>query len=202
MPSLAIVGTAGRGSDADALSMVHWETMLRAAKHIIKVENVDRMVSGGAAWADHVAVRLFLEKTVPLLGLHLPAFVSRDGFVDQPNAENFGRSGRKAGEISTGYHRDFSTRLNIDSLEELSRACAMIPNCSVTIGTGFNSRNLMVASDSDMLLAMTFGHGRVVKPGGTERTVRAFLRRTSGNLAAKSWHLDLNTLKLYTPVEA
>jgi len=57
---------------------------------------------------------------------------------------------------------------------------------------GFLDRNLLVAKDADIFLAMTFGDKNEVKDGGTKHTVNAMLKQDK-----RGWHLDLNTLKLY-----
>lgn len=57
---------------------------------------------------------------------------------------------------------------------------------------GFLDRNLLVAAEADIFLAMTFGDGSEVKDGGTKHTVNAMLKQ-----GKTGYHLDLNTLKLY-----
>lgn len=59
-------------------------------------------------------------------------------------------------------------------------------------GGNFHSRNLLVARDADIFLAMTFGDKNEVKDGGTKHTVDAMLKQ-----GKVGYHLDLNTLKLY-----
>jgi len=59
-------------------------------------------------------------------------------------------------------------------------------------GGTFKTRNLCVANEADIFLAITFGNGREVKDGGTKHTVDAMLKQ-----GKRGYHLDLNTLKLY-----
>lgn len=58
---LAIIGTAGRGTDAAKLSGPLYDAMYRRTLDAMKAWGVRDLVSGGAAWADHLAVRAFLE---------------------------------------------------------------------------------------------------------------------------------------------
>ena len=75
--SLAIVGSAGRKDDSKRLSISHFESMYGIGKGLIDIlKDVNYrptvLVSGGAAWADHIAVRLFLDGVVNKLRLFLP----------------------------------------------------------------------------------------------------------------------------------
>jgi len=78
---VAIIGTAGRKEDARRMSKALFDRMVDHAAHqqrvVWKLPN-DRvvLVSGGSAWADHVAVRLFLNEALdpdghPYAGLQL-----------------------------------------------------------------------------------------------------------------------------------
>lgn len=66
------------------------------------------------------------------------------------------------------------------------------PNGEIVHHGGFLDRNLLVAQDADMFLAMTFGNKNEVKDGGTKHTVNAMIRQ-----GKPGYHLDLNSLKLY-----
>jgi hypothetical protein len=58
---IAVIGTAGRKTAADRLD---WPTFLLMREAVLReLQNIPRpweLVSGAAAWADHVAVDLFL----------------------------------------------------------------------------------------------------------------------------------------------
>src|SRR5687767_5866354 len=76
---VAIVGSAGRNEDASKMSQERFQTMCSKADNIITEDwKMERsqviLVSGGSAFADHVAVRLWLEKPSAYAGLelHLP----------------------------------------------------------------------------------------------------------------------------------
>ena len=193
--TLAIIGTAGRGDDEGKLNRGVYDLMVRGAKGMIAAlaksgHPVSGLVSGGAAYGDHVAVTLFLEGVVPELTLHFPCgFLSAtDGFYDMGgNAGWFINPGRTCNV----YHRKFTARTGIPSLREL--ATAVERGAKVEAGGGMFKRNDRVAR-ADAALAMTYGAGHRVKDGGTERTMREYLRIANPDISA---HLDLNTGKLW-----
>lgn len=57
MTKFAIIGTAGRDK-AKPMTRKTWDWMLRTAMEQIPPDS--HLVSGGAAWSDHIAVALFL----------------------------------------------------------------------------------------------------------------------------------------------
>lgn len=64
MSRVAIIGTAGRNGLAGRLSMEKFSKMVLDADQLIRERVGPRktinLVSGGAAWSDHVAVRLYV----------------------------------------------------------------------------------------------------------------------------------------------
>ena len=81
MVTVSIIGTAGRKSDGSKLNPKIFVDMVKTAldtiKNVWKLEDVE-LVSGGAAYADHVAVKLFLEQKIKKL---LKAFLTFDKVV-------------------------------------------------------------------------------------------------------------------------
>lgn len=73
-----------------------------------------------------------------------------------------------------------------------------VPNAATYEGAtiisngGFLDRNLLVATEADIFLAMTFGHKNEVKDGGTKHTVDNMLKQ-----GKFGYHLCLTDLKLY-----
>lgn len=189
MSKLAIVGSAGRREDGARITPELYSAMITKAKDTIKILNtehqiqIDCLVSGGAAVADHVAVTLFLQRYIPKLELYLPCeFNSKAG--------RFG--GIEAGMTALTidhYHHRFSDALKIDSLLQLNKVLEM-NGCNAYIVNGFKPRNTAVATHADAMLAMTFGKGRLVKPGGTADTVTKFLARDNHGPV---FHMDLGT---------
>jgi len=183
---LGIIGTAGRQDDAARLSETLYLEMLdKALKTIMDLYKrgyqTVGLVSGGAAWADHCAVTLFLQGRIGGLKLCLPA----------PFDLQYAR-GSKDGAVANRYHNQFTEVVGFDSLAEIEKAIHM-PGCSVLLGRGFKDRNRIVAEFSDAVLAMTFGNGRALKPkSGTADTMAEYKKRhTALDL---SYHMDLNTL--------
>lgn len=202
--SLAIIGTAGRGDDARKLDKNSFKAMCIVAEGLLEQLSksnyaVTHLVSGGAAWADHVAVRLFLDKKVKNLRLFLPCQFSDGAFVDQINPRTPMRFS-PAERLNT-LHTKFSRALRIHSITEISSAKnegAEIFPCR----GGFYGRNAMVAK-SDILLAMTFGEGKMVKEGGTADTVRRYLDRVEKEgFFNKSFHYNLSDGQIYKDIEA
>lgn len=185
MANLAIVGSAGRGEDGAKVSLDLYASMVQKAKDTIQILagqdiQIDCLVSGGAAFADHVAVTLFLLRYVPRLVLYFPCGFDMDEakFVDQRG---------DTGAIVNHYHRKFSQALSFDSMLQLKKAIET-DNCEMTVKMGFKNRNSLVANAADAMLAMTFGSGPVVKNGGTSDTVAKFLARQDHGPA---YHMDL-----------
>ena len=183
---LGIIGTAGRQDDTARLSdTLYLEMVNKAYRTISDLANRDYyvtgLVSGGAAWADHVAVTLFLCGAVGGLKLCLPA----------PFDLQYDRND-KDGAVANRYHNQFSKALDFDSLAEIETAIHR-PGCSAVVGRGFKDRNRLVAESSDALLAMTFGAGRKLKArSGTLDTMTKY--KALHTALDLSYHLDLNDL--------
>jgi hypothetical protein len=193
--TLAIIGTAGRQTDQARLTGAMMEQMVAQAQaHIEKLRAnghaITTAVSGGAAYADHVAVRLFLKGTVPQLVLHLPAPFEGGRFRDTGLRD----AAKNPGGTANYYHGLFREKTGTDSLAELGTAIAM--GARVTVSSGFFARNALVA-EADACVAMTFGAGPVCKDGGTANTLGSYLGRGK-RLAA---HLDLNTMSLHSEAQ-
>lgn len=195
--TLSIIGTAGRKDDAKRLSKKHFEAMCVVADGLIEQCKdinypISTLVSGGAAWADHVAVTLFLEKKVPHLRLFLPCEFIGGSFRDNGNTDPY----KNPGGTANYYHRQFQKNTGINSLTQLQIASAEGAEL-ISVAKGFHARNALVAK-SDFLLAMTFGNENQVKDGGTAHTVECYLNRVKKEgFFDKSFHYDLSRGKVY-----
>lgn len=160
---LAIIGTAGRDKD-QTMDAPLWGRMLTDAR--ARVSRADTLVSGGAAWADHLAVKLFLNGDAKALRLHLPA-----PFVDGKYA---GPERDSAGSAANYYHGSFQQKTGVDGLAEISLAIER--GADVTYepeAPGYGAmfaRNKKVAASSDVLIAYTFATGGEPEDGGTKST--------------------------------
>ncbi len=195
--SLSIVGTAGRKDDEKRLSEKHFRAMCIVADSLIDQINesnypITHLVSGGAAWADHVAVRLFLDKKVPHLRLFLPAQWEGGSYHDTGNRD----WKENPGGTANYYHKKFQTTTGINSLSEIH--IARVEGAElIEVAKGFYARNALVAK-SDFILACTFGDGKMVKDGGTADTIRKYLARVrKEGIFDKSFHYDLNSGQIF-----
>lgn len=199
MTTIAIAGSAGRRTDADLLSKALYQSMQESlADFLKKIDGPKTLVSGGAAYADHLAVRLFLAKTCEKLVLHLPTPWAGNKFHDTGVFDWKTNPGGTANAL----HRKFERNTQIASLQEISRAIAS-PDCTTTVSNGFFARNSLMA-EADVLVALTFGSKHHVKDGGTENTCKTYLARTiAGSPSDRSFHVDLheNPLVFYPGIK-
>jgi len=164
MDKVSIIGTAGRDKNI-LMTRDHWLWMVDYAK--AKIKKGSYLVSGGAAWADHVAVQLFLDGHASALDLHLPAPINDKGWFD-------GLDYKSSGSTANFYHSKFSLHLGHHSINDIITASKM-DNCFGTVQpvsnnySGLFTRNALVAK-SDYLLAFTFGQGDIPDDGGTKDT--------------------------------
>lgn len=189
---IAVVGTAGRGDKVALMTASVFNKMIESAidtienKWKIPWSRVD-LVSGGAAWSDHVAVRLYMryKEEGTNLTLYLPCPLDEiknpikfidNGYYDWK--KNPGKSTNK-------YHGQFSFKIGSNSIEEIKEASTMgaILNCDEI---GFHARNKRIAI-SDYLLAFTWKKGDTPEIGGTSHTWDLCL--------GKRLHISLSTIE-------
>lgn len=149
--TLAVIGTAGRKSDGDMLHKSHWVSMVKCVCRVIHMEGVTDLVSGGAAWADHVAVEVSRTKGIPAK-LYLPSDIEDT-------------------RIAEYYHLRFGRVILRDTLADIAS------HTDKEYGGSFKQRNSLVADAADVFVAMTFGGGSRPKDGGTMDTVSKMMRR-------------------------
>ena len=97
------------------------------------------------------------------------------------------------GNIANYYHRQFWKRCRQTSLDELHQAISC--GAQATVTPGFKQRNSKVANGADLMVALTFGEGAMLKDGGTLDCMTKFLQRHAGESA----HVDLHTMQVYSP---
>ena len=155
--ALGVIGTAGRKDDAPrlaALGRPFYDAMFAAVCEASSAWGVDHGVSGGAAWADHLAVRAFNEGVFRSLVLYLPARFDHEAcrFVPNPRVQF------NPGNTMNGYHAAFGRVAGIDSMREIAEAARR--GARLEVFEGFQRRNLCVARDATHLIALTFGYVR------------------------------------------
>lgn len=104
------------------------------------------LVSGGSAWADHVAIQLFLTKEFAGLELYLP---SKFDFKQKKYVNT--HEGRTLNTL----HQECAEKTQINILEEIARAVTT-KGAKIVIKRGFTQRNTLIAQNCDHLLAFTF----------------------------------------------
>lgn len=155
---IAVIGTAGRDRK-QPMNHQHWDYMCNILGNELKPS--DHLVSGGAAWADHVAVWAYMEGLCDQLTLHLPAPFNGRQYLGE-----YGTSGAAANY----YHRLFSQTLGINSRHQLHQVLEQCHSTTQPVRLGYQAmadRNRLVAEQCDHLLAFTFGPGDVPADGGT-----------------------------------
>lgn len=152
--TIAIIGTAGRRDDARRITRELYDAMYEAAVAAIGEWKSSAGVSGGAAVADHLCVRAFLEGALARLTLYLPAPFEAGRFVPNPEIRF------NPGATLNRYHAAFSERCGVDSLREIARAVEQ--GAVVEVHPGFHRRNSEVAAACSHLIAFTFGSSRSV----------------------------------------
>jgi len=194
---VAIIGTAGRANDARnaQLSAALFERMVDAAAAHMAALGVAplhaHVISGGAAWADHVAVALFLQRRVAALTLYAPCAYdrARGAYVDTGSGDWRTNPGR----TSNYYHRAFAAKVGRDTLAEIGQAIEQGATLD-TGGGGFHARNAAIAAKATHLLAFTWSADGTPTDGGTADTWRRCRLP-----AALKVHLCLGTLDEEAP---
>ncbi len=167
MTTVSIIGTAGRSYRSPTPEMYH-KMILSAISYLRAVSGNIILVSGGAAWSDHVAVHLYLYRqqySLPItqLRLYLPCAFDTltKKYVDTGATDWRVNPGR----ISNTYHQQFSYSIGNNSFEELATS---ISTAYIEIYNGFHARNSRVAQ-SEYVLAFTWGEHEP-EDGGTKDT--------------------------------
>lgn len=119
LPRIAVIGTAGR-AEKNEMTRQLWEAMTAHFRTLLADGTlaVDHLVSGGAAWSDHVAVWAFNEGLVGGLTLCLPA-----PFDVEKNAFYQAKTFEQSAASAANYHqRNFSKKIEEDTLGQIRKA--------------------------------------------------------------------------------
>ena len=184
---IAIVGTSGRGDNNETENMTSelYAKMLEIAEqYLLKAQELDdavSLISGGAAWSDHLAVSLHLKYKVPLI-LHLPCKFT-DKFVPGDNSSKQWGTAKTANEL----HQKFSAVVGFDSLAQLEQ----VQKTAIKYGQGFLARNTQIVENADWLLAFSWSTSDKKITGGTGDTWRKFIASKGSEYAV---HVSLSNL--------
>jgi hypothetical protein len=157
--------------------------MIEKTKHIIEKEfklnpNEICLISGGAAWSDHIVVLLYLEKYVKNAVIFSPC----EWDLKKKRFNDVKKHTHDVGKIANLYHKQFSEKIKKNSLEQIHRAIekGMIFD---TTTYGFKNRNTSV-SKSDYVIAFSWDENKPIR-GGT----------------ADTWNKSKTKMKFYTNLE-
>lgn len=155
---VAIIGTAGRKEDADKMTLELYDEMYRVCVDLIentfklKYSSV-HLVSGGAAWSDHLAVRLYLdnlldEKQDAFNGLtvYLPCPIvlakEKTMALDTGQYDWKTNPGKKMNQL----HQKFGQCIGRNTMLDLYCVVQFAGGTLDTSCTGFHQRNQLVAA--------------------------------------------------------
>ena len=167
MKAVAVIGTAGRDRKNPHYTRDLWNAMLKDAIGRFKYGEKYKLVSGGAAWADHVAVELFLANPDMFeLELYLPAPLNSKGIYEGERPSS--------GSASNWYHEMFRDATGIDGrqriLHSIAKGARFEQEPKAADMGAFFVRNAKVAAGSDACLAYTWGEGKEPAGIGTKDT--------------------------------
>lgn len=158
---VAVIGTAGRDKSAPMFKNL-WDWMV--ADVLRRVGPHTHLVSGGAAWADHLAVEMFLRGRAAGLTLHFPAPF---------NGEKFVGPDQSAASAANFYHDRFSQVLRMNTRNQIAvaieRGAQWTAEPPAPGYAAMFARNRKVSA-CDGMLAYTFGEGDTPSDGGTKNT--------------------------------
>lgn len=201
--TVTIAGTAGRVDDANRMTKALFESMIEAAHRIITKDlELDPggtiLVSGGAAYADFVAVKLFMRGGYAGLRFFIPGKWESKQFT-----------GTKDADTANRYHRAFSKVCGFSSFDEMD-TIVTAPNVTVVSRKDFTTRNLDLAK-SHFLIAMTWADGLEppLSRSGTRHTwdswqryhTSPFIKKTATKPKPRRIHVPLSSLVSKTVTE-
>lgn len=163
---VAVIGTAGRDVTRP-MTKALWLSMVDDLRQRVRASDV--LVSGGAAWADHLAVHAFLSGWVAGLELFLPA-------PFEPSQTGFGFNGgpRTSGAAANHYHELFTRATAVDGRQEIAGAIergAKVHAEPVAPGyRAMHTRNAKIARRATEAIAYTWGEAGHPAQGGTLET--------------------------------
>lgn len=159
--SIGIIGTAGRKSASRFMTKEYWDAMKSTCEKLLCDFQVEKAVSGGAAFSDHLAVTSYLSGHASNLLLHFPAPFS---LIDRRYVSGH------YGNITNELHEKFSTSVGINSLEEIAQALEHGADYTVNPG-GFLHRNTDIVKTSKGLIAFTSGMFDAISDYGVDHSV-------------------------------
>ena len=164
MIKIAIIGTASEKNGN--LTYRKWKRLIRKSEEFILqiTEDPDNwkdihLISGGAAWCDHVAIYLYKKYPLCRLTLYFPCKWKNDKFDDDGQSHWSNNPGR----LANNYHNKFSEKVGWETLLDISEA--IDNNATIRVYNGFHQRNVRIGK-CDYLIACTFSKSGKPVNGG------------------------------------
>lgn len=145
---LAVSGSTGKNEDGDHISPLMYDNAYDILIDTMNEAKDFELISGGCAFADHLAVRAFNEGIATKLILSLPAEFSN-------KYEN-----SKFGKIANHHHDHFNKICNLNSFEEISQA--INNGAEVYFCKDFFDRNNVIIDNSNKLIVFTFDQKTII----------------------------------------
>jgi len=176
---VAIIGFAGShltpGEKRSLGARLYADMVEQAAKVITAKWKLSwddvTLVSGGAAWSDHVAVSLFLahsDTAKSALAVYIPApLVASTGRLRDNGTGMHWRM--NPGCLANALHEQFGRIVGRDTFADMIRA-AEAGAVFDSANRGFHNRNSVIADKCDYMIAFSWSAGSEPTEGGTADT--------------------------------
>lgn len=166
---LAVIGTAGRKGLHNRMDYsTYYKMYARLLGHLQKhcKDQPVTLISGGAAWSDHLAVTAWRAQVVDDIHLYLPCYFDLDKMQYEDSGLWDWRE--NPGKTANYHHQNFQHQTEIRSLAEVG---SVVEAGKATYHWGFYKRNQAIAEACDAVLAYTNNPGNFdPAPGGTRHT--------------------------------
>ena len=203
---IGIIGSAGRGSDGAKWTPRIYKNCFKYLDNVAlaDVPIADRqLVSGGASWADHLAVSLFLSGKAGGLDIHMPCQFHLDEeqnwmWSRKLSIPGYADTGVRDFKINPGgtlnyYHRLFSDKMQANTMAGIALAAYKGANLHVhypmRVGDSpLHHRNLIVGRGLERLYAFTWGEDPTTPAdGGT--------KHCWDHASGRKQHIPLHTMR-------
>ena len=177
MIKIAVIGTSGR--NVKLTSKQYNRMYEQLTNYLSEYNSKIELISGGAAWADHLAVRAYLDNIVKKLSLYLPCKwdFDKEQYSEQTNS----------GKMSNIYHRQFSNEVKINSFDQIQQA--MLNDAYIDdTNNGYFERNDKIANICHEMIAFTISTTNFPSKGGTQYTWNKAIGKKKVHISIENFH--------------
>ena len=161
------IGVIGIAKSDELTALLYQKMYAQLLSYLNNFQDVT-LISGGAAWSDHLAVFAYLQNYVIALELHLPCVYDLERKCFHDNGSTDWRV--NPGGLANSYHKTFSMIIYGNESETLNQIWLAINKGAMVIYyDGFHARNLVIGNRSKLLIAFTLEEGAPTR-GGTGHT--------------------------------